>query len=56
MKSAAFTHYTDVNLTLIGLGLFLTVFIGSVIWVNLKVNRERYKKIALTVLDEGEQL
>lgn len=56
MKSEAFAHYTDVNLTLIGLGLFLTVFLGSIIWVSLKVNRERYKKIALTILDEGDQL
>lgn len=54
MKSAAFIHYTDIPLSLIGLGLFLTVFIGSIIWVNLKENRRRYRKIAAQILDEGD--
>ncbi len=55
MKSVAFANYTDVTLTLIGLGLFVSVFIGSIIWVNLKENRLRYEKIAKNILDEGEQ-
>ncbi len=55
MKSLAFAHYTDIALTLIGLGLFMIVFIGSIIWVNLKENRRRYEQIAKNILDEGEQ-
>lgn len=54
MKSAAFLHYSDVTLTLIGLALFVTVFIGSIIWVNLKENRRRYRQIAAKILDEGD--
>ena len=55
MKSLAFANYSDVPLTLIGLGLFMSVFIGSIIWVNLKENKLRYEKIAKNILDEGEQ-
>lgn len=56
MKSDAFLHYSDAPLTLIGLGLFLTVFVGSIIWVNLKENRRRYRKIAEQILDEGDRV
>lgn len=55
MKSVAFANYTDVTLTLIGLGLFMSVFIGSIIWVNLKANKLKYEQIAKNILDEGEQ-
>jgi cbb3-type cytochrome oxidase subunit 3 len=55
VKSFAFANYTDITLTLIGLGLFVGVFIGSIIWVNLKENRRLYDKIAKNILDEGEQ-
>jgi cbb3-type cytochrome oxidase subunit 3 len=54
MKSAAFANYNDVTLTLIGLGLFLGVFIGSLIWVNLKENRRLYDQISKSILDEGD--
>ena len=55
MKSVAFANYTDITLTLIGLGLFIGVFVGSIIWVNLKENRIKYKQIAQKILDDGEQ-
>lgn len=56
MKSAAFLNYTDIPITLIGLGLFIAVFVGSIIWVNIKSNSLRYRKIAEQIFDEGEQL
>lgn len=56
MKSLAFAHYTDTLLTLIGLGLFITVFLGWVAWVNLKPNRELYKKIARELLEDGKEI
>ena len=54
MKSVAFANYTDITLTLIGLGLFIGVFVGSIIWVNLKENRIKYKQIAQKIHDDGE--
>jgi len=55
MNKLAFANYTDVPLTLIGLGLFIAVFVGSIVWVNLDANRQRYKQLAKNILEEGEQ-
>lgn len=55
MKAEAFAHYTDIPVTLLGLILFVTVFLGAVIWTGLKENQEKYKKIARHPLSDGEQ-
>lgn len=54
--SDAFVSYNDTTLTLIGLGLFISVFIGSIIWVSIKENKKRYLILAETLLKDGEQL
>jgi hypothetical protein len=55
MKSLAFANYSDVPLTLIGLGLFIAVFSSWVIWVCLHENRVYHEKIAKHILEEGER-
>ncbi len=54
MKAEAFAHYTDVPITLIGLMLFVGVFLGAVIWTGLKENRRKYEQIAQHPLSDGE--
>jgi hypothetical protein len=54
--SDAFAAYNDTTLTLIGLGLFVAVFIGSIIWVSLKENKKRYAILAERLLQDGEQV
>lgn len=54
MKSAAFAHYSDVPLTLLGLILFVTVFVGVVWWTGLKANQRKYEQISKDILQEGE--
>ena len=50
----AFAHYTDAPMTVLGLCLFMAVFVGSIIWTGLKVNKEKYKKIAQQPLNDGD--
>lgn len=52
--SQYFAHYTDTTLSLIGFGLFAAVFVGSLIWTNLKANRAIYEDIANKILIDGE--
>lgn len=56
MKAQAFAHYTDVPLTLIGLVLFIAVFLGAVIWTGLRTNRRKYQTIERQPLNDGEIL
>lgn len=56
MKAQAFAHYSDALLTTIGLTLFVAVFVGSVIWVNIKKNRQRYAKMKSELLDDGVEV
>lgn len=52
--SEAFRHYTDSNLSLVGLCLFLFVFFGWVFWVSLKANKKKYAHLATYLLEDGE--
>lgn len=54
MKSEAFVHYQDVPLTLIGLALFMAIFVGSVIWTGLRANRSKYLKMAEAPLHDED--
>ncbi|MBX2994946.1 MAG: cbb3-type cytochrome c oxidase subunit 3 [Bdellovibrionaceae bacterium] len=54
MKSAAFAHYSDVPITLLGLILFVTVFMGVVWWTGLQANRRKYDVISKQILKDGE--
>lgn len=56
--SEAFHHFSDVNIALLGLGLFLFVFFGNLIWVQLKSNQEMFKKLETFPLrqDDGVQV
>lgn len=56
MKSAAFTHYDDIYLTVIGLGLFLAVFVGVIVWTGLRANRAKYLRMANAPLLDDEAM
>lgn len=54
MKSAAFANYHDVNMTLIGLGLFMAIFIGSIVWTGLRANRRIYDRLSQVPLHDED--
>lgn len=54
MKSNAFAYYSDVPLTLLGLGLFLGVFLGVLWWTGLKMNQKKYQHLSTELLKDGE--
>lgn len=47
--------FTDTYLTSIGLTIFFVFFIATIIWVNLRGNKERYARIEQVLFSDGEQ-
>jgi len=47
MKSVAFTNFTMIYLPVIGLFLFLTIFIGVCIWVFRNNSNNFYKEMSM---------
>ena len=46
-------YFTDTHLTVIGLFIFFSFFVGVIWWTSLKANKEQYKKLEQIPL-EGE--
>lgn len=55
MKQKALLFFTDIDLTLVGLMLFFSVFVGSILWVYRKNSGQTYSYIEQLPLNEGEQ-
>lgn len=54
MKSLAMAQFTDVNLTALGLIIFLSFFAGVLIWTSLKQNKRAYQVIQNIPFEDGE--
>ncbi len=54
MKSLALSQFAHINLTAIGLIIFLTFFAGVLIWTSLKENKKAYKLIQNIPFEDGE--
>lgn len=50
----ALSYYQNKELVIVALIIFLVVFVGLVIWVNLKPNRTIYKKLERLPLEDEE--
>lgn len=46
-------NYSDVNLTLIGFGLFLAVFVGAIVLTFHKDRKEHFEQVQTLPLEEG---
>lgn len=55
MKQEGLAFFTDIHLTIIGLIIFVTFFIGVLIWVNRKSAGPLYAKLAEMPLTEGKE-
>jgi cbb3-type cytochrome oxidase subunit 3 len=53
MKQIGLAYFTDTNLTLIGLGIFVIFFVALQIWVFRKSQKPHYEKMAQLPLSEG---
>lgn len=57
MLKEGLKFFTDTHITLIGLVLFMTLFVGIVLWVNRKSTKQLYSQISeMPLQGEGEQL
>ncbi len=54
MFKQAFANFTDQHLTITGLIIFVTFFLGVLVWVNLKQNILNYEKIQNIPLKDGD--
>ena len=54
MKSTAFTHFTMTYLPVLGLFLFLAIFIGVCFWVFRKNSNDFYKGLSLLPFKKDE--
>lgn len=48
-------YFTDTHLTIIGLLIFFTFFIGLLWWTSLKPNKALYKQMEQIPLNDGDQ-
>lgn len=55
MFKQAFTNFNDQHLTIIGLMIFMTFFVGVLVWVNLKQNIKSYEQIQNLPLRDGDE-
>ena len=46
MKSQGLLYFTDIEITIAAMFIFVTLFIGLVIWVNRKSADPIYKKLS----------
>ncbi|MGZ3744142.1 MAG: cbb3-type cytochrome oxidase subunit 3 [Pseudobdellovibrionaceae bacterium] len=53
MNKEAFDYFTDTQLTVVGLILFLVFFMGVLCWTSLKANKVIYKNLEQLPLKEG---
>jgi cbb3-type cytochrome oxidase subunit 3 len=54
MKQEAFQHYSDQNLTILGLFIFVAFFVGLLFWVYRRTQLSHYKYMSHIPL-EGEK-
>lgn len=54
MKQEVFQHYTDQNLTIFGLFIFVAFFVGLLFWVYRRTQAPHYKYMSQLPI-EGEQ-
>jgi len=47
-------YFTDTHLTVIGLIIFLSFFLGVLWWTSLKHNKNNYKQLEQIPLNDGE--
>jgi cbb3-type cytochrome oxidase subunit 3 len=53
MKQEALTQFPWPELALVPLIIFFIFFVGVIVWVNLKANKEKFGQVSLLPL-EGE--
>lgn len=47
-------YFTDTELTVVALMIFFWFFVGLLVWISLKGNKENYKQIEKIPLAEGD--
>lgn len=55
MFREAFAHFNDTNLTFIGLGIFVTFFVGLLFWVYLPMKKKHFERMRNLPLEKGEK-
>ena len=55
MFKQAFVNFNDQHLTITGLVIFITFFLGVLVWVNLKHNIKNYEQIQNLPLRDGDE-
>lgn len=55
MFREAFAHFSDTHLTFIGLGIFVSFFIGLLFWVFLPMQKKHFERMRNLPLEKGEK-
>jgi cbb3-type cytochrome oxidase subunit 3 len=55
MKSEVLSRFDLINLPIIALVIFFTLFIGVVVWSIMKENKMKFQKASHMPLDEGNK-
>lgn len=55
MFKQAFANFSDQHLTITGLVIFISFFLGVLVWVNIKQNKHSYEKIQNLPFNDGDE-